>query len=308
MNPIELHEQESTEVLARNGRSFHFASRLLSERDADRAARLYRFCRYVDDLADEADDDESARRELTRVEAALDGYGEDPIVSDFLALANECSMPLGPARELIAGVASDLGSVRFADDEELHRYCYRVAGTVGLMMCSVLDVHDPAAHPFAIDLGVAMQLTNIARDVAEDAARNRRYLPATLVGALEPGDLLDPDDAARAAIAAGVERLLREAERHYRSGEAGLVYLPPRARQAVWVAARVYREIGERLRRNGYRTWNGRIVVPTRKLVVAGGALVRERRARVHVNRVHDATLHTHLVGLPGSNPSVLAA
>lgn len=303
-----MHEQASTDVLAEHGRTFHFASRLLSERDAARAARLYRFCRYVDDLADEADDEWEARRELARVEQALDGRADDPIVDDFLALAAECSMPLAPARALIAGVASDLGPVRFIDEEQLLRYCYRVAGTVGLMMCAVLDVDEPDALPFAIDLGVAMQLTNIARDVAEDAARDRRYLPATLVGSVEPEQLVDPGPELRTTVAHAVARLLDEAERHYRSGEAGLVHLPRRARQSVWVAARVYREIGQRLRRRGFATWHGRAVVPTRrKVVVAGAALVRERRSRVHTDRVHDATLHTHLAGLPGSNAPVLS-
>ena len=301
--------QDSTEVLAQYGRSFHFASRLLSEPEATRVARLYRFCRYVDDLADEATDAAEARAELERVDAALAGTADDPIVTDLLRLAGECGMSLEPAHELLAGVRSDIGPVRVADDEELLRYCYRVAGTVGLMMCGVLGVDDPHAHPFAVDLGIGMQLTNIARDVAEDAARDRRYLPASVVGALEPVRIVAPTPELRRCLAGGVEYLLDEAERRYHSGQAGLIHLPPRARQAVWVAARVYREIGQGLRRRGCSTWGGRVVVPTgRKLVVAAGALVSERRARHHALPVHDARLHNPLVGLAGANIAAPAA
>ena len=153
----------------------------------------------------------------------------------------ECGIEPEIARELIAGMASDAETVRVADEAELLRYCYRAAGTVGLMMCRVLDAREPAAAAHAVDLGIAMQLTNLCRDVADDARMGRRYLPASLVGDLPPGDLIEPSPALRPKVRAAVARLLALAELYYASGEAGLPFLPVRARAGILVAGRVYR-------------------------------------------------------------------
>jgi phytoene synthase len=171
-------------------------------------------------------------------------------------------------------VESDLGEVRVADMAEPLRYCYRVAGTVGLMRTAALDVTVPEALPHAIDLGVAMQLTNICRDVREDALRGRRYLPATLVSVLEPAALIDPACTARAAAVHAVRTLLDLADRHYTSGEQGLRYLPFGARAGILVAARVYRKIGVVLRRRDGDCWSSRARVgATAKAAITLGAL-----------------------------------
>jgi phytoene synthase len=180
-------------TLARQGRSFHWARRLLGATHADRATRLYAFCRRLDDLVDEASSPEEARVALAAADRAIaDGRSDDPVVSDGLALMRECGIEPDIVRELIAGMASDAETVRMVDEAELLRYCYRAAGTVGLMMCRVLDAPEPAAAAHAVDLGIAMQLTNLCRDVAADARMGRRYLPASLVGDIAPPDLIEP--------------------------------------------------------------------------------------------------------------------
>jgi phytoene synthase len=141
----------------------------------------------------------------------------------------ECGIEPGIVRELIAGMASDAETVRVADEAELLRYCYRAAGTVGLMMCRVLDAPEPAAAAHAVDLGIAMQLTNLCRDVSADARMGRRYLPASLVGDIGPTELIDPSPTLQPALRAAVARLLALAETYYASGEAGLPFLPVRA-------------------------------------------------------------------------------
>ena len=181
-------------VLCRHGRTFHFASHLLGATHGERAATLYAFCRHVDNLADEAGDVQAARLALAGVRDALvTGRAEDAWTAAMLRLQASTGLPLAPALELVAGVASDLDAVRIADEDALVRYAYRVAGTVGQMMCAVLDVHDPRALPFAVDLGIAMQMTNIARDVGEDARMGRRYLPASWIGDVAPADIAAPD-------------------------------------------------------------------------------------------------------------------
>lgn len=304
----ELREQgRERAVLARHGKSFHLASRLLGAAETRRAARLYAFCRYVDDVADESADTTAARHRLTAIEADLRrGESSDPRVADFLALARECDLDLTPARELLRGVRGDLDTVAIRDNDELRRYCYRVAGTVGLMMCDVLGVSDPRARPFAVDLGIALQLTNIARDVAEDARAGRRYLPASRIGAVAPARLAEPSPELRERLRACVAELLARAEGYYRSGEAGMAFIPARSRLAILVAARVYRAIGLKLVRREFACWRGRVVVSLPgKLWQVVRALWDHGRRGGHwrLPGSHDARLHRGLSDLPGTDP-----
>jgi phytoene synthase len=291
-------------VLASKGRSFHWARRLLSPRHAARATRLYSFCRYIDDLADEASSVESARINLKLVSRALvRGHSNHPVVADGIALMQECSIEPAVFHELIAGMVSDLGLVRIKDEGELLRYCYRVAGTVGLMMCKVLDTQDPRALAHAVDLGIAMQLTNICRDITADAMVGRRYLPACLVGEISPDALVMPVQALHLQLQKCVAHLLDIADRYYRSGELGLAYLPAGARSGILVAARVYRAIGCRLRARDNAYWQGRVIVPTRvKLAVTTGALLSAplRPSFWLSFSPHDDSLHEALSGLRG--------
>ncbi|MCA9549582.1 MAG: phytoene/squalene synthase family protein [Myxococcales bacterium] len=295
-------------TLAAGSKSFSFAARFLpAERRAD-AALLYAFCRWVDDLADEAPDPAEARARLDAVEAQLSAQEPElPQVAELVAMARRVGMDLAHARELVRGVRSDLGVVRVADDRALFRYCYRVAGTVGLMMCPVLGVRAEEALPFAVDLGVAMQLTNICRDVREDALRGRVYLPATRLAAA--GVSQDGLLALAPERAGGVERVVQDlllvAERYYHSAERGLRFIPARPRVAIAVASRVYREIGRRLIARGTPVLAGRTVVSgARKAFVAvGGVLgVLARAVAVAWARPHAAELHLHLAGLPGAD------
>jgi len=257
----------SEKLLAQRGQSFHWARRLLSPTHAKRATRLYGFCRRIDDLADDATDmaDVAAARAALAVirQALLTSDCDDRQTADMLQLMQVCAIDPAVPLDLLRGVEGDLGEVRVADMDELLRYCYQVAGTVGVMMTAALDVHQPEALPHAIDLGIAMQLTNICRDVREDAVMGRRYLPAALVGRLEPVELIDPTPAVRALASQAIRLLLDTADRRYASGELGLRYLPAGARTGILVAARVYRGIGTVLRERGYDCWASRAYVGT---------------------------------------------
>lgn len=289
-------------VLARHGSSFHFASHLLGACHGQRATRLYAFCRRVDDLVDEASDPLAAGRALDALESALrSGVGGPAWLSDLRALQFETGLTNAPLLDLIEGVRHDLGEVALDSEEELIAYSYRVAGSVGLMMCAVLDVRDARADPFAIDLGIAMQLTNIARDVGADARLGRRYLPASWVDGASAAEILAPSEKLQAQLRAATARLLELAERYYASGEAGLGFLPPRARLAILTAARVYRGIGARVAWAGYRSWDRRAVVGgARKLGHAAGALLSfVVRPALHLRSAnHDDQLHQALHAL----------
>jgi 15-cis-phytoene synthase len=291
------------QALASKGRSFHWARRLLDTKHASRSTRLYGFCRRIDDLVDESPSVDVATIALaTLTESLRAGHSDNALFTDAIALLNECQIDTAIPLELIAGVKSDLSLVRIADEAELLRYCYRVAGTVGLMMSAVLDVDNEAALPHAIDLGIAMQLTNICRDVRTDALMNRRYLPTTLVGDVTLDALVQPNAAEQRNLRNAVEYLLDLADVYYASGERGLVYLPPGARRGMLVAARVYRAIGTQLRARDFDYWSSRAMVSTPEkaaitLIALTGAVVRRVRGRPHVT--HDPVLHRALVGLP---------
>lgn len=296
-------------VLKQHGKSFQFAGHFLTRDAYMRCARLYRFCRYIDDISDESLDQAQAARQLEQIEIDLtEGNPRDPVVADFLALARESQFDLQPAVELVRGVRGDLAGVAVRDEAELKRYAYRVAGTVGLLMCGVLGVKNPVALPHAIDLGMAMQLTNIARDVSKDAQAGRRYLPAELFDPAPPNAALARGDPARREdMRRAVRWLLTEADRYYRSGVAGLAYLPPRARLGILVAARVYQAIGREIERRSYAVWEGRAIVsPVQKVVIATRALGYFccRAGLRWKPRQHAADLHRHLTGLSSAHQS----
>jgi 15-cis-phytoene synthase len=297
-------QQVAEGVLVEKGRSFHWARRLLGKKHAARATRLYALCRYLDDLADEATSLPEAQAALAGARHAIEtGHTTDPRLLDGLHLLQECTIDPAILLELIRGITSDLGQVRVADEAELVRYCYRVAGTVGLMMCQVLDVTEEAALAHAVDLGIAMQLTNICRDVAEDAAAGRRYLPASLVGELDPAELVSPAESLQPQLRGGLANLLQRADYFYQSGELGLPYLPLQARCGILIAARVYRAIGSRLRQRDCNYWIDRAVVSDWEkagISLRALATVPLCRAFWHCRDGHRTELHRHLAGLPG--------
>lgn len=290
-------------TLAKKGRSFYWASHFLGKLHAARATRLYGFCRYVDDLADEATSIEAAKADLASVKDALiSGLSLNPIVADAIALMHECNIDPAIAIEMIKGVESDLDDVQVKDEVEFLRYCYRVAGTVGLMMCGVLDVRDNKAFSYAIDLGVAMQITNICRDVQEDAANGRRYLPASLVGNIQPSELVNPPIEQQPLLQQSVKTLLNLADIYYRSGERGLAYLPSAARMGIWIASRMYNEIGTRLKQRDYAYWHGRVKVSARRkasVTLSTIGIQPLKPSFWRVRQEHHSPLHQALHGLP---------
>jgi len=299
-------------VLARQGRSFHWASWFLPAAQAHDAATLYAFCRHVDDLVDERPANE-ARRELRALRARLreaDGRvarspaegGHDPLAG-FAELARRCRIDAVVVDALLDTLAGDTGPVRLRSMDDLLRYAHGVASTVGLMMCDVLGCRDRRARAFAIDLGIAMQLTNVARDVLEDAGRGRIYLP--LPGHLDAAALAADAPGARAAALPCVHEVLDVARRYYRSADGGLRYLPWRARCAIAVASRVYEGIGAVIRRRGDAYWQqrcrtGRLGKFGHTVRALAAVVALPRYWRRWPGARHEARLHAALRGLPG--------
>lgn len=265
-------------VIAKHSKSFALASRLLDRACREDVAVLYAWCRRADDEVDLAPSVErSGRVDRLYAELAAVYAGErlaEPVLVAFQALVQKCSIPREYPLALLAGMRSDVGAVRIANSEELLVYCYRVAGVVGLMLCHIFGLSDERARENAAHLGIAMQLTNICRDVREDRERDRCYLPADL--------LADETSNERELVSRAVERLLALARQYYRSADAGFYALPLRAALSARSARQVYAAIGDELAAKRFDALAGRVAVPLwKKLVLVASAVTRELRERV---------------------------
>jgi phytoene synthase len=274
-----MHEVMSKEVQAalaecrwmirKGSKSFSLAARLFDPATRDAAFFLYGWCRYCDDQVDQAEKTEHADELAARLKVLRDQTAtafsfapqREPVFIALQYIAHRYGIPAHYALELIEGMAMDARNTRYRTLNELLLYCYRVAGTVGLMMSHVMGLRDENALKHAADLGIAMQLTNIARDITEDAAMGRMYLPLDWLDEAE----IAPDEIAalehRGKLAMLALRLLREADRYYRSGDAGLWHLSFRSACAVAAARHVYSEIGDLIRKRGSRAWDRRTYV-----------------------------------------------
>lgn len=258
--------------LKENSKSFSFAAKLLSPDIRGETAALYAWCRHVDDAVDEVEP-HLAPAALKRLSQELDEiYSETPspelmnntTLLAFRAVVIKSGLPRYYPEQLLEGMRMDVEGVRYDQVDDLYLYCYRVASVVGLMMCHITGLSDPAALKNAAHLGLAMQLTNICRDVSEDWGRGRLYIPVSsiLTDAQELGVTLPPEQLTpsfdqgirfaqgelpsplRLIVKQTTLTLLNRAEGHYQIGLRGVQALPWRAALAVRSAAALYREIG----------------------------------------------------------------
>jgi phytoene synthase len=243
---------ESSQVLKAHAKSFAWAAVFLPRQKRGPIARLYAFCRYIDDLADDQAP-EKAARDLKNLRAKVSEGS-----FDFSRELEGWGIQREWLLHLIDGALSDTNFEFFGSEDQLDLYCYRVAGVVGLMMCPLLGVHDPKAWQAAVDLGSAMQLTNIARDVEEDAKRARLYLPLPWLA--EQGS--SPNGVMEGfGVMAPVQRILVKADGLYASGWRGLPYIPWRTRLSIAVALEIYRDIGRSLQQQFYDPFRQRAYV-----------------------------------------------
>lgn len=281
------------ESIARGSKSFAAASRLFDRRTRERAWLLYAWCRKCDDIADGQDhghgmtrvDDAPAR--LVQLSAMTDAALAGQVVGDpaFDALrivAAETRMPHRFAHDLIAGFALDAEEWRPRSEDDLYRYCYHVAGVVGCMMAVAMGV-DPDDHDTldrACDLGMAFQLSNIARDIAEDDSVGRCYLPVEWLVEMDmpPGEHMKPPYRPRLAVLA--KRLATRSAAFEASARQGTSALSGRSAWAVLAAANIYGAIGRTVADRGDKAWNSRVSTSAMAkigFIVAAGRQSRNR-------------------------------
>lgn len=265
-------------LLKGGSRTFHAASLVLPRKVADPAIALYAFCRLADDAVDLGNNRAAAVERLKdRLDRAYRGQPMDCAADRaFADVVEKFSIPRQLPEALLEGLAWDAEVRRYETLEDLTTYAARVAGAVGAMMTLVMGQRSPAIVARACDLGVAMQLTNIARDVGEDAAAGRLYLP--LAWLREAG--IDPlawlaRPVFTVPIAAIVQRLLDAADVLYDRATLGIAHLPVACRPGIYAARALYAEIGRELERGGLDSISRRAVVSThRKLTVLARMLL----------------------------------
>ena len=242
----------SKTIIEQGSKSFAAAAKLFDTQTRENAFMLYAWCRYCDDQIDghelgfgqsspQPDEQLSILEALkSQTESAMAGDPTShPVFAAFQRVYQSCRIPTRYPMELLEGFAMDVDKHRYRTLEDTLRYSYHVAGVVGAMMASIMGVKDAATLERAIDLGIAFQLTNISRDVMEDASDSRVYLPADWLA--EAGAPVDAEDfpGNEARIAAVVERLLNEADRYYDSSLHGIAQLPLRCAWAIAAARSV---------------------------------------------------------------------
>jgi len=266
--PAELRPlySEAARATAAGSKSFYLASRFFPDRLSRAAHSVYWFCRHTDDLVDECPTLEQGRRDLedwaAQLNRALEGFApRHPVLELFTHTMREFNIPHDYPLDMIEGMRMDLNGVRYQTFDELRVFCYRVASVVGLMMSHVIGFRHPALS-HAIDMGIAMQLTNILRDVGEDLERGRVYLPSDEMARF---GYAEEDLHRRIHNDAFVELMRFQADRargYYEQAEPGIDLLNPDGRFAVKVALQVYRQILSQIERNGYDVFARRAVVP----------------------------------------------
>jgi phytoene synthase len=274
---------DEQQVIAVHSKSFALASKLLPREVRSDVCKLYAWCRWCDNAVDEAPSYAAAKSRLNTlrsdVECIYDNRDVELPASKWLAdLVLRYDLPKQLPLDLLLGMESDLDFQPVKNVADLELYCYRVAGVVGLMMCRLLGVKDELAYENANRLGIAMQMTNIARDVAEDWDRGRCYLPQSWLDVDPSADDRPTDEL----VSESVERLLKLAERNYKIGYRGYSALPSGTRIAIRVAAAVYREIGTEIEKSGFNVMQKRHFVSTpKKFMLAGRQLLEEFSNRI---------------------------
>jgi len=267
-------DQYCQEKAAKSGSSFYYSFLFLPPHKRRAITALYAFCREVDDVVDECSDASIARTKLAwwRKEIAdtFAGLPHHPVGLALVPVIRDFDLPAELFGEIIDGMEMDLSQTRYADFKSLHLYCYRVAGVVGELAAVIFGYQDRNTLKYAHDLGLAFQLTNIIRDVGEDARRGRIYLPLDELErfGVTPADILNSreTDNFRRLMEFQFER----AQGYYQQAMSELPAGDRKTQRTGLIMAAIYRTLLDEIRQDGYRVLNQRIsLTPLRKLWIA---------------------------------------
>ncbi len=273
-------------IIYNNSKTFFWASIFLPKNILNKVINIYSFCRIHDDIVDE-DLSEESIEEIKELEEIVKSYG----VSEKLI------------EELVSGINSDINFKRYRNNDELLRYCYKVAGVVGLMMSIALEIKSKEAKYFAIDLGIAMQLTNISRDIIQDFNKNRIYLPEDTGINKDIFNNITSENEIK--IKNSVKNLLIKADIFYNSSLNGLRFIPIKSRVSILIALRIYQAIGHKINKTGTKFLNENVYITVREkfLIIIKSLIEFLIFFVVPLHRKnHNKNLHKPLSGLIDAN------
>ncbi len=288
--------EHSRKLIEKGSKSFAGAARLFDDDTRASAYMLYAWCRHCDDVIDDQDlgfkradgslvpQTERLADLTAKTQAAIVGQADDPVFQALARVVAKHEIPARHPMELIEGFRMDVEGRHYKTADDTLSYCYHVAGVVGVMMAMIMGVRDRATLNRASDLGLAFQLTNIARDVVPDAIEGRVYLPSDWLdeAGLTASDIAKPEN--REAVFMVTRRLLDLADSYYKSARYGLPDLPIRAAFAIAAARRIYRQIGLLVRKRGAHAWDTRAGVSKRGKI-AQAVLSSASIGRAHASR-----------------------
>lgn len=281
------HARRST---AHYSKSFYLSARLLPQKRRWATYAVYAFCRYADNLVDK-------KRGRSRVEILAElnflaqeleisyrtGESEHPIIRPFILIAKGHDIPLEYPLDLLEGVKMDIQYNRYRNFDDLSLFCYRVAGVVGLIMTYVLGYQDEKAFKYAEKLGIAMQLTNILRDIKEDKDMGRIYLPLEELARFGVSESDIIAEKMTPQMHALMQFQVQRAHRYYLQADQGIQMLMPQSQFAIYSASKIYRGILRQIEERDYNPFSGRVFVsPKKKLAILLREILRTRLLLAH--------------------------
>ena len=290
-------------LMRKHGKTFYWASFFLDKSKMQAIYSIYSFCRKVDDMVDEAKTPDIAKKRLLIFMEAWKKGKSHPVINLLSDIPKENWPNQKLVKNFLNGQISDIKFSTFKSEKSLIIYCYQVAGTVGLMVCDIFGVKDKKMRYFAIDLGIAMQLVNISRDIYEDSLRNRVYLPESLIGKYSAKEIASPDKETARKIDEARKKIIKLANIYFDSASRAIDHLPKGASLAVKLASALYQQIGYQLMNAQYVHNEKRCYVSNfSKLLITLGIVTKYLTSFKEEMKLHNENLHKFIHNLPDAH------
>lgn len=290
-------------LMRKHGKTFYWASFFLDKSKMQAIYSIYSFCRKVDDMVDEAKTPDIAKKGLLIFMEAWKRGKSHPVINLLSDIPKENWPNQKLVKNFLNGQISDIKFSSFKSEKSLIIYCYQVAGTVGLMVCDIFGVKDKKMRYFAIDLGIAMQLVNISRDIYEDSLRNRVYLPESLIGKYSAKEIANPNKETARKIDEARKKIIKLANIYFDSASRAIDHLPKGASLAVKLASALYQQIGYQLMNAQYVHNEKRCYVSNfYKLLITLGIITKYFTSFKEEMKVHNENLHKFIHNLPDAH------
>jgi len=290
-------------LMRKHGKTFYWASFFLDNTKIQAIYSIYSFCRKLDDMVDEAKNSNVAKKKLTLFKEAWNKGLPHPIISVLNKIPKENWPSPVLVKKFLNGQISDIEFTSFKSEKSLIIYSYQVAGTVGLMICDIFGVKDKKMRYFAIDLGIAMQLINISRDIYEDSLRNRIYLPKSLIGKYTSKRVANPTKKIAEKIDLARKNIINLANIYFASASQAIDHLPKGANLSVKLASALYQQIGHQLINKQYQNKEKRCYVNNLTKLFITIRIIAKYFFTCKTNlKAHNKDLHKHITNLPDAH------